>query len=672
MKLKIALIGNPNCGKTTMYNAITGSTQYVGNWPGVTVEKKEGLIKGHKDAMLVDLPGIYSLSPYSLEERITRDYLSDGKPDAVINIVDSTNIERGLYLTTQLLEMDIPVLVALNMTDAADKAGISINEKVLSEKLGCRTIKCSASDGTGLGEVLSNAVDIAVKKEKPEQKIRFRDEIETALQRISSIASQFSAEHPSRWVSVNLFSRDAVLKEHLSINNDSLLSIDKLIKACEEKSDDDSESIIANERYLFIDRVLSKALTDSNSSNVSHSDRIDSVVTNRFLGLPIFFLIMWGVYYVSIQTLGDMTIGWTETFFGDWIGGTLSGWLETAHAAEWLRGLVVDGIVGGVGAVMGFVPQLMILFFFISFLEDCGYMARVAFIMDRLFRQFGLSGKSFIPMLVGTGCSVPGIMACRTIENDVDRKLTIILTPFIPCGAKLPVFALFAAAFFPEQSWVAPSMYMIGIGMVILSGIVLKKTPLFAGDPAPFVMELPAYRMPRIKGVAIHMWERAKAFIIKAGTIIFAAAGLIWFLQAFNWSLEMVDAGESILASIGGVIAPIFVPLGFGTWQSSMAVVTGFLAKEVVVATYGVLFGLGEVAEDNPGLIANISNMFTPVSAYAFMVFTLLASPCFAALGAIRSEMKSWKWTFFAMAWQTGLAYLLALAIYQIGSRIAA
>ncbi|MDD4160400.1 MAG: ferrous iron transport protein B, partial [Synergistaceae bacterium] len=523
-----------------------------------------------------------------------------------------------------------------------------------------------------LDKILSSALDIALKKETPQAMIRFADEIEETLREISSIASQFSAGHPSRWVSASLFSRDAVLKEHLSIDSDSLLSIDKLIKACEEKADDDSESIIANERYLFIDRVLSKALITNSISHSSHSDRIDSIVTNRFLGLPIFFLIMWGVYYVSIQTLGDMTIGWTEIFFGDWIGGTLSGWLQAANAAEWLQALIVDGIVGGVGAVMGFVPQLMILFFFISFLEDCGYMARVAFIMDRLFRQFGLSGKSFIPMLVGTGCSVPGIMACRTIENDMDRKLTIILTPFIPCGAKMPVFALFVATFFPDQAWVGPSMYILGISTVIISGIILKQTPFFAGDPAPFVMELPAYRMPRIKGVAIHMWERAKAFMVKAGTVIFIAAGLIWFLQAFNWSLEMVDAGESMLASMGRTIAPIFVPLGFGTWQSSMAVVTGFLAKEVVVATYGVLFGLGEVAEDNPNLIANISNMFTPVSAYAFMVFTLLASPCFAALGAIRSEMRSWKWTFFAMAWQTGLAYLLAFAVYQIGSRIIA
>lgn len=672
MKLKIALIGNPNCGKTTMYNEITGSTQYVGNWPGVTVEKKEGLVKGHSEALLVDLPGIYSLSPYSLEERITRNYLSDGKPDAVINIVDSTNIERGLYLTTQLLEMDIPVLVALNMTDAAEKAGIKIDEKVLSEKLGCRAIKCSASDGTGVDEVLKNALEISTKKERPIQKIRFSDEVEGALKQISSISSQFVAEHPLRWVSVNLFNRDAVLKEHLAIDDKNLLSIDKLITSCEELKDDDSESIIANERYSFIDKVLSEALSGKSKGDVSQSDRIDAIVTNRLLGLPIFFLIMWGVYYVSIQSLGDMSIGWTETFFGDWIGGTLSSWLEAANAAEWLQGLVVDGFVGGIGAVMGFVPQIMILFFFISFLEDCGYMARVAFLMDRLFRQFGLSGKSFIPMLIGTGCSVPGIMACRTIENEKDRRLTMILTPFIPCSAKLPVFALFVATFFPDHSWVGPSMYILGIGAVIISGIILKKMPFFAGEPAPFVMELPTYRMPRIKGVMIHMWERGKAFMIKAGTVIFIAAGLIWFLQAFNWSLEMVEAGESILASMGRVIAPIFAPLGFGTWQSSMAVVTGFLAKEVVVATYGVLFGLGEVAEDNPDLINSITQLFTPVSAYSFMVFTLLASPCFAALAAIKSEMRSWKWTFFAMAWQTGLAYIMAFVIYQIGSRIVA
>lgn len=670
MTLKIALIGNPNCGKTTMYNALTGSTQYVGNWPGVTVEKKEGVIKDMKNALLVDLPGIYSLSPYTLEERITRDYLTDDKPDAIINIVDSTNIERSLYLTTQLTELNLPVVLALNMTDVVEKAGDIIDAEKLSAELDCPVVKTSAAEGMGLKELLKKTVDFASAYEAKKSPVTFCGSVEKALLKIEAIASKAACGHSLRWTAVNLFSRDPVLREHLPLDTMTLFEIDKVICECEKELDDDSESIIANERYGAIDKVVKKCVVRKNAASLSSSDKIDRIVTNRLLGLHIFFLIMWAVYYISIQTLGDYTIGWTEVLFGEIIGGNASAWMEANSVAPWLQSMVTDGVIGGVGAVMGFVPQLMILFFFISFLEDCGYMARVAFIMDRIFRQFGLSGKSFIPMLVGTGCSVPGIMASRTIENDMDRKLTIMLTPFIPCGAKLPVFALFAATFFPTQSWIGPSMYILGISMVIISGIILKKTQLFMGEPAPFVMELPSYRMPRGKSVLIHMWERAKAFIIKAGTIIFLAAGLIWFLQAFNWSLKLVDADKSILASLGGMIAPIFAPLGFGTWQSAMAVITGFLAKEAVVATYGVLFGLGEISEEDPHLISHISQMFTPVSAYAFMVFTLLASPCFAALGAIKSEMGSWKWTLFAMAWQTGSAYILALLIYQIGIRI--
>lgn len=667
MKIKIALLGNPNCGKTTMYNALTGSTQYVGNWPGVTVEKKEGPVRGHKDVLLADLPGIYSLSPYTLEERITRNYLTTEKPDAVINIVDSTNIGRSLYLTTELLEMNIPMIVALNMTDAAEKAGVSIDADKLSKSLGCRVIKTSASEGTGIEDLVKNTIDIASLKERPETSPRFSGSIEETLEMISLAAQKFTGDLPKRWLSVNLFSRDPILRQQLPLEVGDLNEIEGLIKSCEESNDDDSESMIANERYSYIDGILKGTLIKRGGEGLSVSDRIDMVLTNRLLGLPIFFMIMWGIYYISIQTLGDMTIGWTETLFGT-ISERVSALLSSANVAEWLHALIIDGAIAGVGAVLGFVPQLMILFLLISFLEDCGYMARVAFIMDRIFRQFGLSGKSFIPMLVGTGCSVPGIMASRTIENESDRRLTIMLTPFVPCGAKLPVFALFAAAFFPQQSWVAPSMYMIGIGMVILSGIILKKTDLFGGEPAPFVMELPSYRMPKIKGVLTHMWERSKAFIVKAGTVIFFAAGLIWFLQAFSWSLQMVGPEESILASIGSFISPIFRPLGFGNWQSAVAVVTGFLAKEAVVSTYGVLLGVGETLEDDPMLISRISQMFTPVSAYAFMVFTLLAPPCFAALGAIRSEMRSWKWTFFAIAWQTGLAYMLSMLIYQFGS----
>ncbi len=669
MEIKIALIGNPNSGKTTMFNAVTGSTQYVGNWPGVTVEKKEGAVKGHKGAHLVDLPGIYSLSPYTLEERITREFLTNERPDAVINIVDSTNIERSLYLTTELLEMDIPLVVALNMTDVAEKTGVKIDAAKLSDRLGCDVVKTSAPDGIGIVELLKSAVEAAAFKKRPAKQPVFSGDVENTLNLIKESAAACVENIPERWLSVSLFSRDPVLRSRLSLCQENQERIDSLISLCEEKLDDDSESIIANERYKYIDNVLGGSLEKRETGAISMSDRIDMVLTNRLLGLPIFFMIMWGVYYVSIQTLGDMTVVWTEEFFEN-ISDSVTAMLASGSAAEWLQALIVDGIIAGVGAVLSFVPQLMILFLFISFLEDCGYMARVAFIMDRIFRQFGLSGKSFIPMLVGTGCSVPGIVASRTIENEADRRLTIILTPFVPCSAKLPVFALFAASFFPESSWVAPSMYMIGIGMVIISGILLKKTELFRGDPAPFVMELPSYRMPRLKGVLTHMWERARAFIVKAGTIIFLAAGLIWFLQAFSWSLQMVEADKSILASIGSFLAPLFAPLGFGNWQSSVAVVTGFLAKEAVVSTYGVLLGVGEVLEDDPTLVSKISGMFTPVSAYAFMVFTLLAPPCFAALGAIKSEMRSWKWTFFAMAWQTGLAYLFSMMIYQIGGII--
>ncbi len=669
MGVKIALIGNPNSGKTTLFNAVTGSTQYVGNWPGVTVEKKEGAVRGYKGANLVDLPGIYSLSPYSLEERITREFLTNEAPDAIINIVDSTNIERSLYLTTELLEMNIPMVVALNMTDVAEKEGTRIDASELSKHLGCRVVKTSASDGTGIAELLKNTADISYKNERPSLLPVFSGPVEEALQRIKEISSAIAKGAPERWLTVSLFSRDPMLRHSVPLSNEDLEYIDRQINLCEENLDDDSESIIANERYKFIDNVLKDALEKRSTGLLSLSDRIDMVLTNRLTGLPIFFMIMWGIYYISIQTLGDMTIGWTEELFGK-ISESVSAMLISGNAAEWLRALVVDGIIGGVGAVLGFVPQLMILFLFISFLEDCGYMARAAFIMDRIFRQFGLSGKSFIPMLVGTGCSVPGIMASRTIENESDRRLTIMLTPFVPCGAKLPVFALFTASFFPENSWVAPSMYIIGISMVIVSGILLKKTELFGGEPAPFVMELPSYRMPKLRGVLTHMWERARAFIIKAGTVIFFAAGLIWFLQAFSWSLQMVDTNESILASIGSFVAPVFAPLGFGNWQSAVAVVTGFLAKEAVVSTYGVLLGVGEVLEEDPMLVSQISRIFTPVSAYSFMVFTLLAPPCFAALGAIKSEMRSWKWTFFAVAWQTGSAYLLSMMVYQLGGII--
>ena len=663
--LRFALLGNPNCGKTTMYNALTGATEYVGNWPGVTVEKKIGVVKGNRGAELVDLPGVYSLSPYSLEERVTREYLIHDNPDAIINIVDSTNIERSLYLTTQLIEMDIPMVVALNMTDIMEKRGDLLSEDELSKRFGCPVVKTSAFKETGLDELLDAAVAEATKKKAPKLSESLWQDVEKTVQEITELVKPYAKEHSPRWVALNLFGRDPLIQEHLGLSNELMEKVDKIVRGTEAKIDDDAESILVNARYQLIDNILSSALKRKKQDAVTVSDKIDKVVTNKFLGLPIFFMIMWGVYYISIQTVGDYFIGWTEELFG-MIQGGIEGALSGAGVAEWMIAFINDGLLGGVCAVFTFVPQLMILYTFISILEDSGYMARVAFIMDRIFRSFGLSGKSFIPMLIGSGCSVPAIMGTRVIENDKDRRMTIMLTPFIVCGAKLPVLALFTGVFFQDHTWVAPSMYIIGIVMVIISGIILKKTPLFAGDPAPFVMELPSYRIPTVKGVGIHVIERGKAFIIKAGTVIFFACGVIWLLQSFNFSLEMVDMNDSMLASIGHVVAPFFAPLGFGSWQASVAVVTGFLAKEVVVATLAILYGLPEEAETIPA----IAELFTPVSAYAFIVFTVLAPPCFAAIGAIKSEMKSVKWTLIALGWQFACGYVLAFLIYQIGSRI--
>ena len=668
MGLKIALAGNPNSGKTTVFNALTGSTQYVGNWPGVTVEKKEGRLRGHKDVEIIDLPGIYSLSPYSLEEVIARNYLMEETPDAIINIVDASNIERNLYLTTQLLETGIPVVVALNMMDVVKRNGDTIHSSNLSAELGCPVVETSAAKGTGLSD-LANAAMAAGQKADQAPLYLFSDTVERGITEIEQIAKDAvtDSRYNPRWLAIKLFENDEKVLENLRLPDRAAQAIRQIAESCEKEYDDDAESIVTTQRYDYITGIVGKHVVKNRKQKLTPSDKIDRVLTNRWLALPIFLLIMWGVYYVSIQSIGDMTIGWVETLIGEWIGGGVSTLLVNAGAAEWLHSLIIDGIIGGVGAVLVFVPQLMILFLFISILEDCGYMARVAFIMDRIFRRFGLSGKSFIPMLIGTGCSVPAIMASRTIENDKDRKMTIMLTPFIPCGAKLPVFALFVGAFFPTMAWVAPSMYLLGIVMVILSGVILKRTRPFRGDPAPFVMELPAYRFPRMKGVLIHMWERGKAFMIKAGTIIFVASGAIWFLQSFSWSLQMVDASESILASIGRVVAPIFIPLGFGNWQAAVASITGLLAKEVVVSTFGVLFGIAEASESDPTLLENIGQLFNPASGYAFMVFTLLAAPCFAAIGAMRREFNSWKWTLGTVAFQTGTAYVMALIAYQIG-----
>lgn len=668
MSITIALVGNPNCGKTTMFNALTGSNQYVGNWPGVTVEKKEGYLKGNKEIKIVDLPGIYSLSPYTPEEIITRDFLINEQPDVILNIIDASNIERNLYLTTQLMETTIPMVIALNMMDIVTKNGTKIHLAKLSKQLGCRIIETTALKQKGLNELIEAVVSVKQAPAMP----TFSSDIERMLHEMKSLLSGAVPEPLLRWYSIKLFERDTRVVKQLSLPESVKVEFEEMTIACEEQFDDDSESIITNERYEYISQLVSQYVKKSMQGNLTTSDKIDQLLTNRWLALPIFALIMWGIYYISITSIGTFATDWiNDSFFGEFIQGNVAAFLESIQTADWLIGLIVDGIIGGVGAVLGFVPQIMILFLLISILEDCGYMARVAFIMDRVFRKFGLSGKSFIPMLIGSGCSVPAVMASRTIENEKDRRMTIMLTPFIPCGAKLPVFALMAGAFFPTQSWVAPSMYFLGIGMVILSGIILKQTPLFAGDPAPFIMELPQYHVPSFKSVLIHMWDRAKAFIYKAGTIIFVASGVVWFLQSFNWSLEMVEANESILASIGRVIAPIFTPLGFGNWQAAVATVTGFLAKENVVATFGVLFGLGEeMTEESVELLGNMSALFTPLSAYSFMAFTLLAAPCFAAIGAIKREMMSWKWTWIAIGYQTGLAYVVALVIYQGGTFI--
>lgn len=669
MSKTLALVGNPNSGKTTLFNNLTGSKQYVGNWPGVTVERKGGKLKKHDGFEVMDLPGVYSLAPYSPEEVITRNYLVEEHPDVIINIVDGSNLERNLYLTMQLLEMGCKVVVALNMMDMVRANGDVLDIDLLAKELGCPVIPIAAISGEGVEDLVERAVEQTKQSCDGKDPNAFSEEVERVLQEIGEMVPSV-ADIERRWQLVKVFERDGRVLKKLQLSEGVRENLEVLITRFEQQADDDAASIIAAGRYQKIDAMLRSCYKSANADySTTASEKIDRIVTNRVLGLPIFIGIMWAVYYICIQTLGDATIGWMEELF-EGISEYVGGILESAGASEVMTGLVLDGIIGGVGAVLGFVPQICLLFLFLSFLEGCGYMARVAFIMDRIFRQFGLSGKSFIPMLIGTGCSVPGIMAARTIENDRDRKLTIMLTPFIPCNAKLPVFVLFTAALFPDQSWVGPSMYLWGMGMVVISGIFLKQTKAFAGEPANFVMELPAYHWPRFKDILIHTWERARGFIVKAGTIIFLASGLVWLLQSFNFSLEMVEAEESMMAVIGQYLAPLFAPLGFDTWQTAFAAVTGFLAKEVVVSTFGILAGIAEATEEDPTLITTIQTMFTPASAYAFMIFTLLASPCFAAIGAIRREMGSWHWTFFALLYQTGLAYFMALLVYQIGSRI--
>ena len=671
MAIKIALAGNPNCGKTTLFNALTGSNQFVGNWPGVTVEKKEGKLKGHKDVTIMDLPGIYSLSPYTLEEVVARNYLINERPDAILNIVDGTNIERNLYLSTQIMELGIPVIMAVNMMDIVEKNGDKIHIDKLAKKLGCEVVTISALKGTGIKEAADKAVQIAQKKGAAVPVHEFDKDVEAVIRTVESKLGSDIVNEQKRFFAIKLLEKDDKITEQMK----SVPDVSAEIKQLEDKFDDDTESIITNERYVYISSIIGDCVTKNKKNAMTTSDKIDRIVTNRWLALPIFAVVMWVVYYVSVTTVGTFVTDWTnDVLFGEIIPPAIENLLNAIHCADWLQGLILDGIVAGVGAVLGFVPQMLVLFLFLAFLESCGYMARVAFIMDRIFRKFGLSGKSFIPMLIGSGCGVPGIMASRTIENDRDRKMTIMTTTFVPCGAKLPIIALIAGALFNGASWVAPSAYFVGIAAIICSGIILKKTKLFAGDPAPFVMELPAYHWPTVSNVLRSMWERGWSFIKKAGTIILMSTIVLWFLMNFGWvdgsfgMLEAEQLNDSILASIGSVIAPLFAPLGWGDWKMAVAAVSGLIAKENVVGTFGILFGFGEVAEDGAEIWGQLAGSLSTLAAYSFLVFNLLCAPCFAAMGAIKREMNNTKWFFTAIGYQTLLAYVVSLCIYQIGN----
>ena len=676
MSIKIALAGNPNCGKTTLFNALTGSNQFVGNWPGVTVEKKEGRLKGHKDVIIMDLPGIYSLSPYTLEEVVARNYLINERPDAIINIVDGTNLERNLYLSTQIMELGIPVVMAVNMMDLVQKTGNKIYIDKLSKKLGCEVVEISALKGTGISKAAERAIAAAQKKSSVTPVHEFAQEVEDVIKTVETKLTGIVAEEQKRFFAIKLLEKDSKITEQMK----SVPDVSIEVKALEDKFDDDTESIITNERYVYISSIIGQCYSKSaKGKKLTTSDKIDRIVTNRWLALPIFAVVMFVVYYVSVTTVGTIVTDWTnDVLFGEIIPPAIESALEAVHCAAWLQGLILDGIVAGVGAVLGFVPQMLVLFFFLAFLESCGYMARVAFIMDRIFRKFGLSGKSFIPMLIASGCGVPGVMASRTIENDRDRKMTIMTTTFVPCGAKLPIIAMIAGAFFGNSGWVATSSYFVGIAAIICSGIILKKTKMFAGDPAPFVMELPAYHWPTAGNILRSMWERGWYFIKKAGTIILLSTIVLWFLMGFGWeggSFGMVEElNNSILAKIGSAIAWIFGPLGWTKagegWKMAVAAVTGLIAKENVVATFGMLFGFAEVAEDGAEIWGNLAQVMTPIAAYGFLVFNLLCAPCFAAMGAIKREMNNKKWFWFAIGYQCGLAYVVSLCIYQIGTLI--
>lgn len=684
MALKIALAGNPNSGKTTLFNALTGSNQFVGNWPGVTVEKKEGKLKSNSDVIMTDLPGVYSLSPYTLEEVVSRNYLINERPDAILNIVDGTNLERNLYLTTQLMELGIPVVVAINMMDVVRKMGDKIDIKELSFQLGCDVVEISALKLEGIEEAAKVAIE-AAKNGACEPRHIFSGEIEHVIAHIEEAAVHQLPDEEQRWYAIKIFERDERVQKYLNMPKELIDHVENDIIHIEKRFDDDAESIITNERYDYIEKIVKKCCDKPSLGRLTISDKIDKIVTNRILALPIFAIVMFIVYYVSVTTVGTWATDWAnDGVFGEgWelfgmsipgIPSLVGNALSAMGVAPWLESLILDGIVGGVGAVLGFVPQMLVLFIFLAFLEGCGYMARIAFIMDRLFRRFGLSGKSFIPMLIGTGCSVPGIMASRTIENDRDRKMTIITTTFIPCSAKLPIIALIAGAMFDGAPWVAPSAYFVGVAAIVVSGIILKKSKLFSGDTAPFVMELPAYHMPTFGNVMRSMWERGWSFIKKAGTVILLSTIVLWFLNGFgveNGTFGMVeDINNSVLAMIGNVLAWVFTPLGFGDWQATVATITGLIAKENVVATFGVIFGHAEVSELGEEIWTILQMRYTDIAMYAFLIFNLLCAPCFAAMGAIKREMNNGKWTAFAIGYQTVFAYAVALCVYQIGTLI--
>ena len=672
MELRIALAGNPNCGKTTLFNALTGANQYVGNWPGVTVEKKEGKLKKHPDVTITDLPGIYYLSPYTLEEVVARNYLIGERPNAILNIVDGTNLERNLYLTTQLTELGIPVVVAINMMDVVRKNGDKINIPELSKALGCKVVELSALKGDGVQDAAEAAID-AAKNGKTVPMHTFSGAVEHAIAHIEEAAVHSLPEEQQRWYAIKIFERDGKVLSQLELKQETMAHIESDIQAAETELDDDAESIITNERYVYIGQLMKRCYHKKSAGKLTNSDKIDRVVTNRFLALPIFAVVMFAVYWIAMGPFGTFLTDWTNDVLGtEWLVEIPRAALEGWGVSEVLVGLICDGILAGVGAVLGFVPQMLVLFFLLALLEDCGYMARIAFIMDRIFRKFGLSGKSFIPMLIGTGCGVPGVMASRTIENERDRRMTIMTTCFIPCGAKMPIIGLIAGALFGGSGLVAVSAYFIGVAAIIISGIILKKTRPFSGDPAPFVMELPAYHAPTAGNVLRSTWERGWSFIKKAGTIILLSSVVLWFLQSFGWEdggFGMVeDMNNSVLAAIGGVIAYIFIPLGFGNWKAAVATITGLIAKENVVATFGILYNYaGELAENGDEIWGMVAADYTKLSAYAFMIFNLLCAPCFAAMGAIKREMNNGKWTAFAIGYMCVFAYAAALIVYRIG-----